>query len=76
MQNKINFLFIESGALSEQPRPVNAKENRHFVTALFRSLDVSSAFHIDDRMSINGNSRTTAICQGQLFPGWPTRLHN
>lgn len=45
----------------EQPRaPVNAKEDRHFVTALARGLDVLSAFRSRDRML--GNQELARRC--------------
>jgi DNA-binding IclR family transcriptional regulator len=45
----------------ERPRaPVNAKEDRHFVTALARGLDVLSAFRSRDRML--GNQELARRC--------------
>jgi len=42
------------------PRPINAKEDRHFVTALARGLDVLSAFRSRDRML--GNQELARRC--------------
>ena len=39
-----------STAVKVQTRPVQAKKDRHFVTALVRGLDVLSAFSSRDRM--------------------------
>ena len=52
---------ISSTELPAQPRPrVNAKEDRHFVTALARGLDVLSAFRSRDRML--GNQELARRC--------------
>lgn len=50
----------DSGKRSPAPRPVNAKEDRHFVTALARGLDVLGAFRSRDRTL--GNQELARRC--------------
>jgi len=57
MQNHMSRNPAPSASAS---RPVNAKEDRHFVTALARGLDVLSAFRSRDRML--GNQELARRC--------------
>lgn len=49
MQN-LSAMTTPITAAPATPRPINAKADRHFVTALARGLDVLSAFRSRDRM--------------------------
>jgi len=60
MQNDMTKTSSSSGGSAELPRRVNAKEDRHFVTALARGLDVLSAFRSRDRML--GNQELARRC--------------
>jgi DNA-binding IclR family transcriptional regulator len=54
-----NLSLSEAGARAPR-RPINAKADRHFVTALARGLDVLSAFRSRDRML--GNQELSRRC--------------
>ncbi len=56
----IDPLEKTAAAAKTLPRPINAKEDRHFVTALARGLEVLSAFRSRDRML--GNQELARRC--------------
>lgn len=61
MQNRMPSKQATPSAAAKAPtRPVQAKEDRHFVTALARGLDVLSAFRSRDRML--GNQELARRC--------------
>jgi DNA-binding IclR family transcriptional regulator len=60
MQNIMASKSSSSASAKPARRPVNAKEDRHFVTALARGLDVLSAFRSRDRML--GNQELARRC--------------
>jgi DNA-binding IclR family transcriptional regulator len=59
MQNSIHA-SVSSAAAKRAGKTINAKEDRHFVTALARGLDVLSAFRSRDRML--GNQELARRC--------------
>ena len=62
MQNQSTSVLRSQHADAAKPtrRPINAKADRHFVTALARGLDVLSAFRSRDRML--GNQELAKRC--------------